>query len=230
MPPMVIKQHQSQKTRHRKKQSESDHRAAFKLSTREKIIEAATTVFSDFPYYAASIRMVGKEANIDHPLINYYFPTKALLFEEVLRQVIGEYYQAHLEWFDGLFELGPEQGLSLYIDRLLEFSKSHPNALRIILLNLVQAEGSDIIPGYTLIREFFKKTMQTFIEAIPLKGSVSDIQKLTTSFNTLAINFLGANTYHASILGMTPHSKEYLRWVKDSMMFMILPRLKQIIG
>jgi len=230
MPLMVKNQRKKRPVRNRSRPSDSNKTPASKPSTRDKIIDAAAKVFADFPYHAASIRMVGAEAKIEHPLINYYFPTKARLFEEVLNRATETYYQAHITWFDGLFELGPEQGLSLYIDRFLEFSQAHPKALRIILLNLVQAEGSDIIPGYQLINDFFKKTAQTFTDAIPLQGSMDDIEHLTTAFNTLAINYLGANTYHASILGKAPQSPEYLKWVKDSLMFMILPRLKQLVA
>ncbi len=201
-----------------------------KKETRETIIEAAINVFSDYPYYAASIRMIGKAAGIEHPLINYYFPTKAALFEEVLEAVTAEYYQANISWFEGLEGLDPEAGLSLYLDRFLDFALTHPKPLRMIALNLVQAEGTEIIPGYQRLQSLFTKMMQTFMKAAPLQGSEASIGMLTTNFNTLAINYLGASTYYAGILGLTPGSAEYLKWVKDAMVFMILPRLKQLLG
>jgi len=201
-----------------------------KKPTREKILEAATQVFADYPYYTASIRMIGKTAKIDHPLINYYFPTKAALFEEVLKTATEKYYVANISWFEGLTRLGPEKGLSLYIDRFLDFALKHPKALRIITLNLVPAEKSDIIPGYQQIQNFFARTTHTFTQKIPLNGSKQDIEMLTTSFNTLAINYLGASTYYAGILGMEPGSRQYMEWVKDSLIYMILPRLKQLLG
>ena len=46
-------------------------------ATRLKILKAARKVFAQYAYHAASIRMIGKEAGIDHPLISYYFPSKA---------------------------------------------------------------------------------------------------------------------------------------------------------
>jgi AcrR family transcriptional regulator len=200
-----------------------------KKSTREKILEAATLVFSDYPYHTASIRMIGKAAKIDHPLVNYYFPTKAALFEEVLKISTEKYYVANISWFNGLIALGPTKGLALYIDRFLDFALKHPKTQRIITLNLVPAERSEIIPGYHLIQDFFEKTTHTFTQAIPLKGSKRDIEMLTTSFNTLAINYLGARTYYAGILGMDPSSRQYMEWVKESLIYMILPRLKQLL-
>jgi len=201
-----------------------------KNPTREKILEAAARVFADYPYYTASIRMIGKAAGIDHPLINYYFPTKAVLFEEVIKIATEEYYLANISWFEGLTKLGPEKGLALYIDRFLNFAIGHPEPLRIITLNLVPAEKSEIIPGYHHIQNFFARATQTFTQAVPLIGSEEDIEILTTSFNTMAINYLGASTYYAGILGMKPESSLYLQWVKQALIFMILPRLKQLLG
>ncbi len=201
-----------------------------KKPTLDKILEAATQVFADYPYYTASIRMIGKAAGIAHPLINYYFPTKAALFEEVLKISTEKYYIANISWFEGLIKLGPTTGLALYIDRFLDFALKHPKPLRIITLNLVPAENSEIIPGYQQIQNFFARTTHTFMQAIPLSSSKQDIEMLTTSFNTLAINYLGASTYYAGILGMEPLSRQYMEWVKDSLIYMILPRLKQLLG
>ena len=81
--------------------------------TRHKILGAACKVFAKHPYNSASIRMVGKEGGFDHPLITYYFPTKADLFEAVVAEVCEEFYQANISWFEGLEGLPPRQGLSL---------------------------------------------------------------------------------------------------------------------
>ncbi len=202
---------------------------SLKTTTRERIVDAASTVFSNFPYYAASIRMIGKEAKIDHPLINYYFPTKAELFQEVLRITIEEYYQANIQWFEGLAAMGADKGFSLYIDRFIDFALKHPKPMRIIALNLVQAKQSEIIPGYQLLQQFFLDAMQTLIKAVPVKDAKIDIQMLTTNFNTMAINYLGASDYYAGILGVESQSPEYLKWVKDSLTFIILPWLKLLL-
>ncbi len=200
-----------------------------KRETREAIIEAAIQVFSDYPYSSASIRRIGKAAGIDHPLVNYYFPTKAALFEEVLETVTAVYYEANISWFEGLEGLDPEAGLSLYLDRFLDFALKHPKPLRIIALNLVPAQGLDIVPGYQRLQSLFTKMTRTFMTAAPLQGPRNSIEMLTTNFNTLAINYLGAGAYYAGILGMTPGSPEYLKWVKESLTFMVLPVLKQLL-
>ena len=99
--------------------------AAKKKATRERILEGAARVFANYSYYAASIRMVGKAARVDHPLVNYYFPTKAVLFEEVLKRITDELHEADTTWYEGLDELDLKSGLGLYLDRFIDFVAKH---------------------------------------------------------------------------------------------------------
>lgn len=225
----VMKRQKKTKASGKNKTLSSSGKKTSAQPTRDKILEAAIKVFADYPYYAASIRMIGKAAKMDHPLINYYFPTKAELFEEVVKIITEEYYQANITWFEGLEKSSPESGLSLYIDRFFDFALKRPKTLRIIALNLVQAGESEIIPGYGRLLNFFSETAQTFIKAVPVRGTKEDIKMLTTNFNTMVVNYLGASDYYAGILGMEPQSPEYLKWVKDCLIFMILPRFKELL-
>lgn len=222
----------SKKTKAKKSGRSAQHvggKRNHKTATREKILEAAKTVFAERPYSTASIRMVGTAAGIDHPLISYYFPTKAELFEAVVEDVAETYSQANTTWFEGLGELNASRGFSLYVDRLLDFTARHPEALRIIALNLVQPEKSAIIPGYRRIQALLTGNTGTFRQVVPLQSSAREIRMFTQSFNTMVINYLGAATYYAGILGMNPQSPTYRRWVKETLLFLFLPRLKQLI-
>ncbi len=200
-----------------------------KRDTRDKILAAAKEVFAEYPYSAASIRMVGAAAGIDHPLISYYFPTKADLFEAVLEDIADEYYQANTAWFEGLGELSAYRGLSLYIDRLLAFTSRHPEALRIVALNLVQPDGAAIIPGYEKIQGLLAGTRETFRRVADLRGPAAEVRRFTESFNTMVINYIGAATYYAGILGLDPRGPRYLQWVKETLLFLFLPPLRRLI-
>jgi AcrR family transcriptional regulator len=203
---------------------------AKKKPTREKILEGAIQVFYDYPYYSASIRMIGKAAKIDHPLVSYYFPTKAVLFEEVLEHVTNKFYQANILWFEDLDELDMETGFGLYLDRLIDFSVNHPCALRILALNLVQSEEHEDIPGYERLRDFFARSKQTLKQNVPIQGSAHDIEMFLNNANVLIINYLGAGTYYSRILGLESGSPQYLKWVKQTMIFAIMPQFKQMIS
>jgi AcrR family transcriptional regulator len=173
--------------------------------------------------------MVGKEAEIDHPLISYYFPTKAELFEAVLADIVQEWHKANKAWFEGIDKLSPTSGLALYIDRMIDYSSKNPYAAKVFLLNMVQAQASDTIPGYQVIQEFFDRSTQLFKSLVPMQASDSDIEKFRQSFNTLAMSYLGAKSYYAGILGIPANSKRYENWVKEVLIDLFLPRLKQLM-
>ncbi len=200
-----------------------------KTATRGKILEAAKKVFAEHPYSTASIRMVGNAAGIDHPLISYYFPTKADLFEAVVETIAETYYRANTSWFEGLEALSLSRGLSLYIDRMLDYISKHPEALRIVALNLVQPEDAEIIPGYGQMQRLLTRNTETFRKVAALRSSAREIRMFTESFNALVINYLGAASYYAGILGMNPRGPTYRRWVKETLLLLFLPRLRQLI-
>ena len=205
-----------------------NRKPARKKGTRLRILKAARKVFARYAYHAASIRMIGKEAGIDHPLISYYYPSKAVLFEAVLADIVQEWHKANQTWFEGLAKMSPEAGLSLYIDRMLAYMRTHPYAAQVYLLNMVQAQDGETIPGYNAIQTFFDQTTQLLKSLVPMQAADSDIEKFRQSFNTLAMNYVGAKSYYAGILGMRPNSREYKAWVKEMLMGLFLPRLKQL--
>ena len=200
-----------------------------KVATRDKILEAAKRVFSEHPYSAATIRMVGEEAGIDHPLITYYFPTKAELFEAVVEDTAESFVQASSSWYQGLEHLSVSKGFSLYLDRLLAFTSKHPEALGIAAVNLARPKGSETVPGYKQMQWYLRRNTDTFRNFAPLRGSTREIRIFVKTFNTMIINYLGAATYHARTLGMNPGSPAYRKWVKDAMHFLFLPRLRELI-
>jgi AcrR family transcriptional regulator len=207
----------------------SENKKPAKKATRSKILKAARKVFAQYAYHAASIRMIGKEAGIDHPLISYYFPSKAILFEAVLEDIVQEWLRANQAWYEGLDKMGPEAGLSLYVDRMLGYVLKHPYAAQVFLLNMVQAQDGDTIPGYHAIQIFFDQSAQLMKRLVPMQATDSDIEKYRQSFNTLVMNYVGAKSYYAGILGIQPNSKEYKEWVKGMLMDLFLPRLKQLM-
>ncbi len=121
-------------------------------------------------------------------------------------------------------------GLSLYLDRMLDYSRKHPYAAQVFLLNMVQAQDADTIPGYQAIQKFFDQSRQLLKSLVPMRASDSDIQKFTQSFNTLAMSYVGAKSYYAGILGIPANSSRYKQWVKAVMMDLFLPRLKQLMA
>lgn len=198
--------------------------------TRERILKAARRVFSRHSYHAASFRMIGKEGGFEHPLINYYFPRKADLFEAVVAEICEEFYLANIACLEGVEGMSPREGFSLYLDRFLRFNMENPEPLSILMLNMAHTERLEEIPGYQLIPEVLSKTRSTFEERVPLRASADEVEMFINSYNALIITYLGASSCQARVLGMEPGSQEYLAWVKRTLMYIFLPQLQKLIN
>ena len=198
-------------------------------ATREKILEGAKKVFAEHPYSAASMRMIGSAAGVEHPLIRYYFANKADLFEAVVQELSEAYSHANRTWFEGLETLSVSRGLSLYIDRMMDFISKHPEALRIVALNLAQPEDSEVVPGYSQMQRLVTRHTEMLRNVAARRSSTREIRMYIESFNALVINYLGAATYYAGILRMNPRGPAYRRWVKETLHLLFLPRLRQLI-
>jgi AcrR family transcriptional regulator len=197
--------------------------------TRNKILNAALNIFSQHPYKSASMRMIGKESGVDHPLISYYFSSKAELLNEVLVKIFTSLDKAKDKWFTGLEKEKPSEGFSLFLDRVLSYSVQHPEPFRIFALNMIMNNNDNTSPGYCHIIDFLKKIRATFIKKIPMQGTPEEIDMFINSCNAMLINYLGASSYYSQILGISPDSEEYIKWLKRILMFIFLPRLKILI-
>ncbi len=197
--------------------------------TKGKILIAAKKIFSEYPYHTASIRMIGHAAGINHPLVAYYFSSKATLFEEVLADVCEEYYKASINWFDEISQMKASSGFRLYIERIMEFTQKHPEAVRILLLNMVQSKESDAIPCYQMLQKLYERVIPLFLKTTSAKAEYHKIEMFHHNFNTLIANYLGAGAYYAGILGVDPHGPEYQRWVRENLVSLFQPLLKRLI-
>jgi AcrR family transcriptional regulator len=199
---------------------------AAKEHKKEKILKAAKKVFSIHPYASASMRMIAREAQIDHPLIIYYFSTKAVLFETVLKHLIEQYKQAMPGWFLGIREMGLIDGVSKYLDRALGFHFEHPEIFRIILLNMTQSvKKGGMVPGYQAIQDIFNMWANGFSRRTRFNIKPKQTLSFLRCISLVMLNLIGAREYHAEIQGMNPKSDEYLRWVKKQIMFIVVPVL-----
>ncbi len=198
-------------------------------ATRERILAAARKVFARHSYHAASIRMIGAEGEFDHGIIRYHFASKAILFERVIKTICDEYYEGNVTWLNGLEKMPTLKGFSLYLDRFLDYNFKHPDAIRIFIQNIAQADKPELIPGYQHLPDLFARTRHTFEEKIRLRAPKDEISMFIDSFNSQIIYFIGANSCQALSLGMKPESAKYKKWVKDTLLYIYLPRLVKLI-
>ncbi len=200
-----------------------------KKETRDKILKAAQQVFANYPYHTASIRMIGKLAEIEHPLISYYFPSKADLFRSVLTELIEYRSQMQESWNEEIKQAGPARGLSLFLDHVLDDFRNRPGLLHIISLNLSRPTDSDPIPGYDLIQAFIESSVQSSLKMAGLGVPLHEWEMFSRTMNTLLIGYLGASSTYAPLIGKDPDSILYYNWVKDTIIYTLLPRLDLMV-
>lgn len=193
-----------------------------------KILDAAKIIFSEHPYHSATMRMIGNAAGINFPLIAYYFSSKAALFEAVIRDLSEGYYRAAVKWLEEIKDMHIKEGLPLYIDRLIEYERRHPEGLTIIILNMIQPKENKAIPSHKMLQNFFVQSFPLIKKISSTKATETEIKIFQYTFNILAINYLGARSFYAAILGLDPASSEYDLWVKQNMVSALLPLLKQL--
>ncbi len=195
---------------------------------REKILDAARRVFSRHPYHEASLRMIAKEGGFDHPLIRYYFPSKADLFGAVVAEVVDEFYAAHFVWMKGLDLLPPGKGLALLIERIVDHHYESPNGMRIIMQNISRTEALDAIPGYPLIPQLLAVMRSNFRQKVLLSGPEAEIGQFFASLFVTIVLYLGASSTTAQFLGLDHAGPHYRAWLKSSLVFQFLPWLTRL--
>ncbi len=196
--------------------------------TRQRILKAARRIFARYPYHTASIRMIASEAGMEHGTIRYHFAHKSDMFEEIVQADCEEIYQNNLKWSKESIGLDLKEGLSLYIDRILDCYFNDPEPLYMINQNACQVENVKTIPGYHHLINMLIKTRESFRKAYPVEVDSRDLGRYNDTFSTLLINYVGASSLQAGALGVEPDSSEYRTWVKDTLMFIMAPVMEKM--
>ena len=198
-------------------------------AARQKILEAARTVFSRYPYHAASIRMIAREGGFDHPLIHYYFPTKADLFEEVARVMFEEFKETR-DWLaQDLEKIDPMEITPVFIGRALQRAFSNLDTLGVLTQNMAQTANILEIPGYHYIPEVFGMVRKSFVEKFPAWISEEDADRLIYSFTSLLFMYVGT-TCQAQVMKMDFDSQEYRDWVEETLVSMFRPHVEKAMA
>jgi AcrR family transcriptional regulator len=197
---------------------------------RDKILQAAREVFTVHSFKEASTRIIAQKAGVEHPLIHYYFGSKENLFYEMAETIYNETLPVQKSWYDGLEQMAPEKGFSLFLDRMLEYGMAKPDALRIAALNMVNIGNIEEIPGHRFIILSMAATKRVMEEKLALRGPSREIEMFIYCFYSLMISLVGARSCQAQILNMDPLEETYRSWVKDAAMTLFFPWFKKILA
>ncbi|WP_028316743.1 TetR/AcrR family transcriptional regulator [Desulfatibacillum aliphaticivorans] len=197
-------------------------------ATRKMIIAAGRRVFRSHPYHTASFRMIAQEGGFSFTLINHYF-TKAELFESVVEEVMEELLAASKTWMEGLDAMPAEKGLSLFLDRVLAYLFDNPDPVLLLMQNVAEGDKDGEIPGFDRFSAYVSEAKDMIIQVAPGEYDSDRAVWWVYSMINLMIVYIGASSYHAKVLGVAPRSPEYKNWIKQSLMYLFLPRLERSV-
>ncbi len=209
---------------HQNRQDETKGQA-----TRRRIITVARRVFTRYPYNSASIRMIGEEGDFDFTLLYHYFPKKAQLFEAVVNELLEEYLADTTSIIKGLDSDSLRENVSRFINNTLDYFIKNPDVMRGSMQNIAQMDKFGDIPGFDHLTRFLTESLAMFREVVPVGETDERVRMWLFGFGTVIFSCVGAASYNARVLGMGPKSDTYRQWVKDCLMYVFYPSLKDLI-
>ncbi len=99
-------------------------------STREKLLEAATRVFLEHGFGAASMDLVRQEAGVSNGSLYHHFPTKARLADALYAHTLRDFHAALMEPIRGRAsaQTGVKGMIRVYVDWVVK----HPDRARLL--------------------------------------------------------------------------------------------------
>jgi len=153
-------------------------------STEEKIKDAARKLFTKKGFAATKTRDIAAEAGINLALLNYYFRSKEKLFEIIMLENLGKFFQGVLSIVNDektTFFNKTELLVDFYISRLLD----NPD-VPLFVLNEARDNPENLPMQFNLMNSYF---MKQFME----EGKKGRVKKLDPSH--LMMNILGLSIF-----------------------------------
>lgn len=180
------------------------------LSPRDRILRAATQLFSQQGYARTTTRQVARDAAVSLATIAQHFRDKEGLYSAV----VAALRSLEVAEITRLRHEGRKQGYRplSYVERFrvifpqwVAFHFDHPEICRIELHRLVDCEpsaGQILLPAN-------QDSIRQFTELVGQPRSVEDLRRVFLVANDLILTFVGGAQYHALVLGLDPNSPEY---------------------
>jgi AcrR family transcriptional regulator len=151
-------------------------------STEEKIKTAARKLFTQKGFAATKTRDIANEAGINLALLNYYFRSKEKLFEIIMRENLGHFFQGVLIIVNDAktsFYTKIELLVDFYISRLLD----NPD-VPLFVLNEARNNPENLPIQFNLLNSYFMKQLMEETK----KGRVKKLDPSHLMMNLLGLS------------------------------------------
>ncbi|MEX1239722.1 MAG: TetR family transcriptional regulator [Cyclobacteriaceae bacterium] len=149
-----------------KKLTKTKKKEKLDLSTEEKIKKAALMLFTKKGFAATRTRDISEEAGINLALLNYYFRSKAKLFELVMVEILQNFFRG----IAGIFNEENttfEEKVKIFVENYTDLLKQQPD-LPLFIFQEVRMNPERLVSKVGLdemFKSFFFKQLQHGIEA-----------------------------------------------------------------
>ncbi len=153
------------------------------ISTEEKILEAASKIFTEKGFSGTRTRDIAEEAGINLALLNYYYRSKEKLFEQVMKVKIVLLFGKILPIITNE-KTTLEEKIDLATEKYLNILSKNPN-LPLFVISEIQKKNSDLTAVIPI-----KKVFQN-------SSIMRQIKEKQPHFNSLhfLITFLGLTVF-----------------------------------
>ena len=183
-----------------------------KLSTQQKILNAAREEFIERGYEGARIQRIADNSGANKAMIYYYFTSKKELYRRVITNVFG----GALGQIRGIFEveMSVEEKIKALVDFYVSFYRSNTGFVRLMLreiasnspvLTEVLEELKDTIKGYG-----YPGVVETRLLEINSGSKVRDVDPRHTmmSLVSMCVGFFIFRPVASAILSLSPEEAE----------------------
>jgi TetR/AcrR family transcriptional regulator len=194
--------------------------------SKDTILQAATSLFSQHGFEATTMQMVAEKASVARGTPSYFFVSKEKLFQAVLER---ESQKATLVVPDTLEQLGsnssPEMFISILVDTYLDFLNDNPTFLRLIQWTALERPQlmQDVNNHWQTILQANQAARMVWVNA-----SEDDIKHLTLS----VIGMCSFHFFFGDVIGqhldINPNTAEFLQKRKEHIRLFLLSALKGI--
>ena len=183
-----------------------------KLSTQQKILNAAREEFIERGYEGARIQRIADNSGANKAMIYYYFTSKKELYRRVITNVFG----GALGQIRGIFEveMSVEEKVKALVDFYVSFYRSNTGFVRLMLREIasnspvltgVLEELKDTIKGYD-----YPGAVETRLLGINSGSKVRDVDPRHTmmSLVSMCVGFFIFRPVASAILSLSPEEAE----------------------
>lgn len=180
------------------------------IATKKAVLIAATSIFAEQGFGAASISKIAIAAGVSKATIFHHFESKDNLYLEVLLQtfhLIAEAWSKSIDNEEKNFHLS----LKILIMDTLDFQEEHADSLKLLIWEVlgVKRPGSSAV-GSGVFHQYFKKIID-IIEILISKSTVNE----EVNANEVAFGLLSHTIFHF-IFGDSLSGMEELPFIKNT--------------